>query len=206
LSRDSCRRPLRVSGWHRERTMSMAKGSTRREFVVAVGKAACGCALVGGIGAVGRADDKPKAVLDAYCGMYCAACPLYMASVAAESEEDVKCLGCKSDKNAPHCSDCAVRKCAQAKELDSCGECQGFPCAKTKALHEGGKDKFVLAEKGCYAIKEGDRKKWLKAQKKRWKCRKCGTSFSMADEACPKCGADVLSCKEEAAEYKETRK
>jgi hypothetical protein len=118
----------------------------------------------------------------------------------------VKCLGCKSDKTAGWCAKCNIKTCAVEKGIDSCGECDSFPCEKLTAFQNNGKDYRLLAEKNCHTVKEKGRKEWLKEQRKRWTCPECGALFSWNDEACPKCKADVLSCKEEAAAYRNEHK
>lgn len=184
----------------------MGQEMSRRAFLDKGATGVCACALAAGVAGAGEAAPGEKPALDGYCGIYCGSCPLYLKSKAAKDPAKVVCLGCKSDKTAPHCTTCAIKTCAQGKKLSSCGQCKGFPCAKTKPFHGNGEDYRLLAEKSCYAIRDGGCGAWLKAQPKRWTCPKCGTRFSFKDEACPKCGADVYSCKEEAADYRKTRK
>ena len=87
----------------------------------------------------------------AYCGLNCGECPVYLASVekntdeqirlAGEystdtckfSKEDMYCLGCHSDMASPKmCGDCEIRMCGMKKSYGSCAECGEFPCFTLK--------------------------------------------------------------------------
>jgi hypothetical protein len=82
-----------------------------------------------------------------FCGLNCAACSNYKATVEHDFEElereakkwsddkhsysvtDMICLGCSRENVSfmfPYCKDCAVRKCASTKEIQNCAECEGF--------------------------------------------------------------------------------
>jgi len=147
----------------------------RRKFLGAAAKMGCGCVLAGGLGS---------------CRGLTKRCSL--------------CLGCKSDKVADHCAQCAMKTCAAGKNLSSCGQCDQFPCEKTKKFHSSGRDMAVVAEKSCYQIRETGYSSWLDGQPRRWSCTACGSLFSFKDETCPNCNVDVYSCKEEASDYRKS--
>lgn len=77
-------------------------------------------------------------MLDAYCGLYCGACPKFMMTENGEIEEfaaknglsveDFACSGCKSGQVAKWCRVCKLKMCAQEKGFDSCAECRDYPC------------------------------------------------------------------------------
>ena len=186
----------------------MANKMNRREFLDTAAQVTCGCALAAGLGGCTvpgeESAQQSESGPDAFCGLYCGACPLYQMSVKAEDPSQIKCLGCKSDKVADHCAKCQMKTCATAKNLSSCGECDQFPCEKTEQFHRSGRDMALVAEKNCYQIRKEGYSSWLQDQPQRWICTKCGSSFSFRDETCPNCNADVYSCKEEAAAYRET--
>jgi hypothetical protein len=194
----SLKRELPATG-----TIAM-KPQNRREFLDVSARVACGALAVGSLCPLSAAE-KAKANPDSYCGLYCGACKNLQTSSKATDPEKVKCLGCKSEKTAGWCSKCDIKACAKEKGLESCGECKDLACEKLKAFQNNGKDYRVLAEKSCLYIKAKGHDRWLTAQKKRWTCRKCGAQFSWNDETCPKCGADVRSCKEEAQAYRKKR-
>jgi len=182
---------------------------TRREFLDAAAKAGCGCAITAGLagcaGPAEQARSQKKSPPAAFCGLYCGACPLYIASVNAADDTQIKCLGCRSNKLADHCAKCAMRPCASEKNLSSCGQCDQFPCPETKKFHGSGMDMAVVAEENCYRVRKTSCNSWLKQQPGRWTCKKCGSGFSFKDETCPRCKADVYSCKEQAADYRKSR-
>jgi len=180
----------------------------RREFLGAVAKTGCGCALAASFAGCaslsGNSNSRKESKLGAYCGLYCGACSLYLASVKAADPSKVVCLGCKSDKLAEHCLKCTMKDCAKEKN-SAPRQCSQFPCEKTKAFHTSGKDMVKVAEKNCYSIRQTSYPVWIKQQAKRWTCGNCGSTFSFSDETCPNCKADVYSCKEEAIDYMEKR-
>jgi hypothetical protein len=89
--------------------------------------------------------------LIAYCGLDCAECPGYKATVANDDDlrrktaeqwskefsapikpEDINCLGC-TPKDGPkigHCSVCEMRACGVSKGVSTCAACTEYPCAK----------------------------------------------------------------------------
>jgi len=177
---------------------------TRREFLGHAAKASCG-SLALGVACPALAAGSPKPNPDSYCGIYCGACKNLRASAKETDPAKVKCLGCKSGKTAAWCTECKIKACAENKGLTSCGECKGFPCKKLTEFHNNGRDYRVLAEKSCHSVKEKGHAQWLKDQKKRWTCPKCGAALKWSDDTCPKCGIDILSGKEEAAAYRAGR-
>jgi hypothetical protein len=85
----------------------------------------------------------------AYCGLDCAECGAYKATVANDDElrkqtakqwsemfgadvkpEDVNCMGCKSDILMGYCSECKIRECGNSKAIGNCGVCSDFGCAQ----------------------------------------------------------------------------
>jgi len=83
----------------------------------------------------------------AYCGLNCNECPIYLASVSKNtdeqirlaneystetgrfSKEDMYCLGCHSDTvSQKMCGDCEIRLCGTKKSYESCAKCDEFPC------------------------------------------------------------------------------
>lgn len=129
-------------------------------------------------------------VRDAYCGLYCAACPLYQATEAGTAGE-LKCKGCKSEQVAPGwCSDCSIKACAQRKGYDSCAECDERPCAMLDGFAKD-EDYQYHAEVSGYLdmIKAKGKAVWLGEMEKRWSCPACGTRLDWYAMKCPACGA-----------------
>ena len=64
----------------------------------------------------GQKAQRMNAALLGKCGVYCGACPTYLAS---------NCKGCADEHTK---GDCFSRDCAAEKGLDFCGQCGKFPC------------------------------------------------------------------------------
>ncbi len=90
--------------------------------------------------------------LIAYCGIRCAECHVYVATInndhalaektarewtessgVPHRAEDMRCLGCKSDEVFRWCKECGVRGCAAGKERQTCGHCVGYKGCATIA-------------------------------------------------------------------------
>lgn len=84
----------------------------------------------------------------AYCGLKCDECPVYLATINNNKEEqsrlakeystdtckftrnDMLCLGCRSDNPSEKmCSGCGIRQCGVRKSCSICSECNEFPCS-----------------------------------------------------------------------------
>lgn len=140
--------------------------------------------------------------LDAICGIYCGACPALLASRAAKSPAEAKCLGCRSKKKSPsYASKCDVRACAKAKNVDSCGLCKHYPCKKIAAFFNE-TPKYGLREKYLNAVRDKGLSAWRDEMKTRWTCKKCGAAFGYGMTTCKSCGEKVWSDAEEFAEFK----
>jgi hypothetical protein len=144
---------------------------------------------------------------DTYCGLYCGACAILLANEKGEAEkrakewkmkpEELKCHGCKSETIATFCVTCDLKKCAEDKKVDFCFQCDEYPCAR---LLEFRKDKWPhhsAVLKNLDFISEKGWDMWLKEQKARWSCSKCGTRFSWYDKTCKSCGGKLYNCEDE---------
>lgn len=131
----------------------------------------------------------------AYCGLYCAACPSYMATQRGDCKELglVECKGCKSDTlTGEWCKDCALKKCAREKGLDFCYECKEYPC---ESLENFKTDKMYPYHGEVYdymkSIKKLGKTTWLDEMTKRWNCTNCGKSFDWWTQKCLSCGSET---------------
>ena len=91
------------------------------------------------------------------CGLDCATCPAYLATLHDSDDErrktaetwskmygheikpgDINCMGCLSpgDIHLAHCSECEMRKCGLEKKVVNCGRCGDYPCEKLSKLFE----------------------------------------------------------------------
>ncbi len=204
--------------------------TTRRVFVKEVAGAAVAGALVGleiasssvpcaGRGhallaqsAVGTAAKKAAEssgeLLVAPCGLYCGACPMYLATQSQDwqkvealfkqfsaakmelKKEDLLCDGCIGNgRVAAFCRKCGLRSCADSKEnVTRCSDCAEFPCTKITAFNNDGMvhHSEVLANLG--KIKKMGIKEWTKFEEDRWGCPQCKARMSWYDSECSKCG------------------
>jgi hypothetical protein len=62
-------------------------------------------------------------VLDGYCGVYCGACPVMLATKAGKIDDAQQCYGCKSEKPTGFCATCGIKACAQRKGYEFCDQC-----------------------------------------------------------------------------------
>lgn len=134
-------------------------------------------------------------ILDGYCGVYCGACPVMLATKAGIPGEVQECYGCKSDKPTGYCDTCGIKACAKRKGYDFCNQCNEL---KTCELMQ----KFVsdtqypygqCVLKNMEAIKDTGISQWLEMQDQRWRCKNCGTAHSWYHETCPQCGQAVAN-------------
>jgi predicted RNA-binding Zn-ribbon protein involved in translation (DUF1610 family) len=144
--------------------------------------------------------------LDAYCGLYCGACPVMLAQQNGNLEalaksnglepEAVRCLGCKSEKVSVFCTSCKIRPCASGKGFDFCFQCDKLPCAPFIAFRDSEEWPYHAAvPKNLERVQQVGVDVWLEEQDTRWRCPKCGTKFAWQDETCKSCGEKVSNYK-----------
>jgi hypothetical protein len=130
----------------------------------------------------------------AYCGLYCGACPVFIAtresgSLSADDGASLSCSGCRSDECAPWCLECSLKKCARKRGLAFCGECADYPCADYSGFRDAPpypyhaecpgylKDIAALGTAG-----------WLMSMESKWTCPDCGRPASWWEKKCRACG------------------
>ncbi|MCL2877889.1 MAG: DUF3795 domain-containing protein, partial [Acidobacteria bacterium] len=126
---------------------------TRREFVAGVACTAVAGNLIGQ-----EADTAKNENLVASCGLYCGACPMYlatqenneqrMASIQKQfgsgsmkmSQEDLLCDGCLGGgRLASFCRKCAIRESAISKTgTRRCTDCTEFACNRITDFNNDG--------------------------------------------------------------------
>lgn len=94
----------------------------------------------------------------AFCGINCADCPAYVATVNNDDNlrektakewskmfnadikaSDINCHGChgNGEKLFSHCHVCEIRKCGIEKGIEStCAECKDYACKKLEDLQQ----------------------------------------------------------------------
>ncbi|MBN1202878.1 MAG: DUF3795 domain-containing protein [Anaerolineae bacterium] len=138
---------------------------------------------------------------DAYCGLYCGACPVFLATADSSPDalqalaeqmntdpETLRCYGCKSEKTVTWRSGCRLKACARERGLEFCIECDEYPCANLVAFTIDRQYAYhTLVLKNMEVIRREGVTAWLEQQAGRWRCAACGTSHSWYDAACPAC-------------------
>ncbi|MEE9455919.1 MAG: DUF3795 domain-containing protein [bacterium] len=145
----------------------------------------------------------------AYCGIYCGACAIMVATERDEvaklleheepgyTVEDLTCLGCRTDVTASWCTDCEMRLCARERALAFCCDCDDYPCELNKRFQADEHPHHTPVLKNLEAIREAGAAAWLAAQFERWKCPSCGARSTWYDEKCDGCGAELYDCRAE---------
>ena len=177
---------------------------TRREFVAGVAGTAIAGKLAGQESGMAKKEN-----LVASCGLYCGACPMYlatqendeqrMASIQKQfgggalklSQEDLLCDGCLGGgRLASFCRKCAIRESAFSKTgTKRCSECAEYACSRITDFNNDGMLHHAEVLENLRQLREMGIKDWAKHEEDRWRCPKCGTMFSWYDPECPKCKA-----------------
>lgn len=138
-------------------------------------------------------------VLDSYCGVYCGACPVLLATRAGTLNEDQQCYGCKSKEPTGFCETCGIKACAISKGYEHCIQCSKLTDCDLM-------QKFISDQRYPYGqcvlnnmerIQTTGLSNWLEMQDKRWRCKNCNSVHSWYHETCPQCGQAVASYKED---------
>jgi hypothetical protein len=138
-------------------------------------------------------------VPDAYCGLYCPACPNYMNTQANPGAPRIteSCKGCKSGICClSWCDHCNLKACAKSKNIEFCSACQEYPCKdlvgfKNDSNYPYHSEVFGYLE----TIKMKGKETWLTEMRKRWSCPSCGTEFNWWMQTCAQCGKAVRGYK-----------
>jgi len=199
-------------------TIKKKNETSRREFVQGI----TGAAFAGALAAVpclGKAlpfsGQNAEAAaaggerLVAPCGLYCGACPMYLASQEKDDQklkdmmrqfgsgkmqfkqEDLLCDGCiGGGRVAVFCRKCAMRTCADEKaDVTRCSDCAEFPCSKITNFNNDGMLHHSEVLANLRQIRQRGIKEWTRFEEDRWSCPKCRNKISWYDKACSKCGA-----------------
>jgi hypothetical protein len=144
------------------------------------------------------------------CGIYCGACPSYLAprqNDIAELEkrareknftlEEARCDGCHSDNVMPTCVVCQAgfRKCASEHGVTWCFECTDFSCQRLedfKNVHivDGISHHEHLIEELQY-LKDNGVEVWLEKVDRENRCPQCGKRLYWHTRDCPDCQAHI---------------
>ena len=134
-------------------------------------------------------------VLDGYCGVFCGACPVMLATKAGKQEGDMSCYGCKSEKPTGFCATCGIQACAQGKGYEFCDQCSQLQTCELmlKFVADPQYPYGQCVLKNMEAVRLAGLPQWLQAQQERWRCTACGAAHSWYHQTCPACGQAVAS-------------
>jgi predicted RNA-binding Zn-ribbon protein involved in translation (DUF1610 family) len=146
----------------------------------------------------------------AYCGLYCGACAILLASERGEVEkllayeedatctaEQLSCRGCRTEIVAYFCADCEMRRCAGERGVPYCVNCDEYPCEQVRAFQADKHPHHSIILKNLAAVAERGSDVWLAEQAERWSCPECGARFAWYDKRCDECGAKLYDCRAE---------
>jgi len=141
--------------------------------------------------------EKPIDPRLAYCGLYCGACPIHIATLEeggfkAEDGARLSCSGCRSDECPPWCRECALKECARRRGLAVCGDCGDYPCPDYAGFRDAAEYPY---HSECPAqlelIEDEGAAAWLSAMQSKWTCPDCGRPATWWEKKCRACGAPM---------------
>lgn len=119
--------------------------------------------------------------LIAPCGINCSLCSGF---------QRVKnpCVGCNNSGNKPtYCISCKIKICTENRN-EYCNMCEKHPCKRLKDLEKRYRTKYgVNIYENMKNILEYGISVFIKNEKKKWSCLKCGSILSMHKEHCNEC-------------------
>ncbi|MCU0853314.1 MAG: DUF3795 domain-containing protein [Thermoplasmata archaeon] len=133
--------------------------------------------------------------LVAPCGMNCNVCAAYLActhDVRSKGIRMMYCKGCMSKKRP-----CAFlkQKCKllRDEEIRFCYMCPTFPCDRLSSIDKLYRTNFRMSEiENLSRIRAEGIKSFLKAERRKWKCHKCGGVISCHNGLCFDCDLETL--------------
>lgn len=149
-----------------------------------------------------------KENLVAVCGLYCGACPMYIATQTNDEQkqstllkqfssgpmklkiEDLLCDGCIGNgRVASFCRRCPIRTCPTDKQnVVRCSDCTDFPCSRITNFNNDGMLHHAEVLQNLRQIREMGIQKWAKYDEERWSCPQCRLPMAWYDSKCSNCG------------------
>ena len=136
-----------------------------------------------------KLSQKAKAItstLIAPCGMNCRLCCAY-------TREKKACPGCRGDDSVKPKTrvTCRIKNCEKIRQgkVRYCFSCDGFPCDRLNHLDERYRTKYGMSMiDNLVHIKKFGIRNFIKQEKERWACSKCGEIICVHKENCIFCG------------------
>jgi len=149
-----------------------------------------------------------KENLVAVCGLYCGACPMYIATQTNDEQkqsallkqfssgpmklkmEDLLCDGCIGNgRVASFCRNCPIRLCpADKQNVARCSDCPDFPCSRITNFNNDGMPHHAEVLENLRKMREMGIQKWARYEEERWHCPQCRLPMSWYDSKCSNCG------------------
>jgi hypothetical protein len=139
-----------------------------------------------------------KIELIAPCGMNCGICSSYLSLTYDLKQKNIR---------IPYCSGCRIRnkQCSFIKKqcdkllnnkIKYCFECEDFPCKRLQDLDKRYKTYFKMSMiENLKNIKKQGTEQFLRQQKKKWTCQKCGKTICCHNGICFNCDLKTLHTK-----------
>jgi hypothetical protein len=130
---------------------------------------------------------KPTIIISKHiapCGINCATCYAYQ-------REKNKCPGCRFKDDCKQISvlGCRIKNCEHLKGHRFCFQCDIFPCTRLKNLDKRYVTKYRMSMlENQEMIKKMGIIEFVKNEKERWKCPKCGSLTCVHKFECENCG------------------
>jgi len=128
--------------------------------------------------------------LIAPCGMNCGICKAFLAysrSVPAQRGTVTHCSGC-----LPRNKNCYIKRgCRKLgkNEVKFCFECEMLPCKNVDRLDRRYRERYGMSMvENLKELKEKSMEEFLRVQKEKYECPKCGDVLSVHDGKCYACG------------------
>lgn len=129
--------------------------------------------------------------LIAPCGINCYVCMAFL-------REKNKCPGCRffNAKEPVSIARCKIKNCAIIKnnKLKYCFSCKNFPCDSLKHLDKRYRTRYDMSViENLKDIKRLGIRKFVKNEKVKWACHRCGGTICVHRGYCIDCGEKRLS-------------
>jgi hypothetical protein len=120
-----------------------------------------------------------KTKLIAPCGMNCAICLAFL-------RKKNRCDGCWSPERKCN-KKCTIRSCRDRKGK-YCFDCDSFPCKKLLQLDSRYRKNYGMSmSENLQTIKMCGIRNFIKSEKNRWTCSKCGGTICVHRDCCYSC-------------------
>lgn len=126
-----------------------------------------------------------SAKLIAPCGMNCRLCSAY-------TRDKKPCPGCRGDDSlkSKSCVVCRIKNCEKMVDakVKYCFGCDSFPCVRLNHLDKRYRTKYGMSMIGnLESIRDLGIRHFIRAEKERWRCPKCGEIFCVHKPQCLYC-------------------